>query len=259
MSTTSLPGSVPGRSRAVRDGVENRLRELMNADWAPDGKLPTERELALELGVSRTTVRQVLDDLERAGLVVRRRGRAGGTFVVKSRVDLDFGHLAGIPSYLRAQGFRPGAHVVSARILPAAPATVRALGLAPGALVHDVIRIRLADEVRISMEHARFSVDLFPDLLSHPLDGSVYEVMATKFGRVPQKAVEHLVAVLADETQAESLGINVGDPLMAIERVTYAEDGTPLEHSSDLFRGDRTRVIAWAFGDPSAADNALKP
>jgi GntR family transcriptional regulator len=211
-------------------------------------RLPTERDLAERFGVSRTTVRQVLDALEHAGMVERRRGRTGGTFVTRPRVNLDFGYLAGIPSYLRAQGFRAGAHVVSARMTPADVPTAEALGLEPGDLVHDVIRVRLADDVRISLEHARCPVALFPDLLAQPLDDSVYELIAERYGLVVTKAVERLVAVLADEAQAQALGISVGDPLMAIERIAYAEDGRPLEFSNDLFRGDRTRVIAWAYG-----------
>jgi GntR family transcriptional regulator len=237
------------RGRQIREAVERGIRDLIaGAHVDQDGRLPTERELADRFSVSRTTVRQVLDALEHAGMVQRRRGRTGGTFVTRPRVNLDFGYLAGIPSYLRAQGFRAGAHVVSARMTPADTATAEALGIPAGELVHDVIRVRLADDVRISLEHARFPVSLFPDLLAQPLDDSVYELMAEKYGMVVTKAVERLVAVLADDEQAQILGIAVGDPLMAIERVTYDDDDRPLEYSNDIFRGDRTRVIAWAYG-----------
>jgi GntR family transcriptional regulator len=237
------------RSRQIREGVERGIRDLIaGAHVDPDGRLPTERDLADRFSVSRTTVRQVLDALEHAGMVHRRRGRTGGTFVTRPRVNLDFGYLAGIPSYLRAQGFRAGAHVVSARMISADTATAEALGIATGEPVHDVIRVRLADDVRISLEHASFPVALFPDLLAQPLDDSVYELMANKYGMVVTKAVERLVAVLADEEQAHILGIEVGDPLMAIERISYDDDDRPLEYSNDIFRGDRTRVIAWAYG-----------
>jgi len=67
------------------------------------------------------------------------------------------------------------------------------------------------------------------------------------------KAVERMVAVLADSNQAGLLGIEVGDPLMAIERVAYDAEDQPVEYSNDLFRGDRTRVIAWARGEARAA------
>jgi DNA-binding transcriptional ArsR family regulator len=124
-------------SRAVRDTVELHIKELISAGHLGEGRLPTERELAEQLGVSRTTVRQVLDRLEHDGLVYRRRGRTGGTFVNRPRVDIDFGYLAGIPAYLRAQGFRPGAHVVSARMVPADDTTARALRIPAGTLAYD--------------------------------------------------------------------------------------------------------------------------
>jgi GntR family transcriptional regulator len=243
-------GAAIDHGRTVRDLAERRIRDLISSgDLGPDGRLPTERELAAQLGVSRTTVRQVLDRLEHGGSVYRRRGRSGGTFASsRRRVDIDFGYLAGIPAYLRAQGFRPGAHVVSARIIPADQGTVDALGIASDALVYEVVRVRLADEERISLEHVRIPVSLAPDLLSQPLDDSIYDLLCTRYGVVCAKAVERMVAVLADDDQSSLLGIKVGDPLMAIERVSYDADGKPIEYSTDLFRGDRTRVIAYAYG-----------
>jgi GntR family transcriptional regulator len=235
--------------RTIRDTVERRIRELISSgQLGEDGRLPTERELAERLGVSRTTIRQVLDRLEHAGSVHRRRGRTGGTFATRGRVDIDFGYLAGIPAYLRAQGFRPGAHVVSARMIPADRATASSLEIRTGTLVYEVIRIRLADEVRISLENARIPVTLAPDLLAQPLDDSIYDLLVARYGVSCVKAVERMVAVLADADQAELLGIKVGDPLMAIERVAYDAAERPVEYSTDLFRGDRTRVIAWAHG-----------
>ena len=236
-------------SRTIRDTVAQRIHELISSGkLGEDGRLPTERELATQLAVSRTTVRQVLDRLEHEGAVYRRRGRRGGTFVNRPRVDIDFSYLAGIPAYLRAQGFRPGAHVVSARMVPADDATATALQITPGTPIYDVVRIRLADEVRISLENARIPVTLAPDLLAQPLDNSIYDLLTDHYGVTCVKAIERMVAVLANAEQSELLGIKVGDPLMAIERVAFDLDDKPVEYSSDLFVGDRTTVIAWAHG-----------
>ena len=240
-------------SRAIRDTVEQHIKELIAAGQLnEDGRLPTERELAEQLAVSRTTVRQVLDRLEHEGFVYRRRGRTGGTFVNRPRVDIDFGYLAGIPAYLRAQGFRPGAHVVSARMVPADDTTALALRIPAGTLVYEVVRIRLADEVRISLETARIPVSLAPDLLAQPLDDSIYDLLTDRYGVTCVKAVERMVAVLADAEQSGLLGIKVGDPLMAIERIAFDDHEQPVEYSNDLFCGDRTRVIAWAHGEARA-------
>jgi GntR family transcriptional regulator len=250
-SVTGEAGSVTRieKSRSIRDTVAQRIQELISGGHlGEDGRLPTERELAVQFGVSRTTVRQVLDRLEHEGAVHRRRGRSGGTFVNRPRAEIDFGYLAGIPAYLRAQGFRPGAHVVSARMIPADETTASALSIPPGALVYEVVRIRLADEVRISLENARIPVAVAPDLLSQPLDDSIYDLLTERYGVSCAKAIERMVAVLADREQSELLGIKVGDPLMAIERVTYDSDEKPVEYAHDLFVGDRTTVIAWAHG-----------
>ncbi len=247
-------------SRTIRDSVAQRIQELISGgSLGEDGRLPTERELAMQLGVSRTTVRQVLDRLEHEGAVHRRRGRSGGTFVNRPRVDIDFSYLAGIPAYLRAQGFRPGAHVVSARMLPAEEAVAGALHVPASTLVYEVVRIRLADEVRISLETARIPVSLAPDLLSQPLDDSIYDLLIDRYGVTCVKAIERMVAVLADHEQSELLGIKVGDPLMAIERVAFDLDDKPVEYSTDLFVGDRTTVIAWAHGEVRKSSPTNQP
>ncbi len=123
---------MPGRGKSTRSLVEKRLRALLSSDQLDsDGRLPTERELAQLYGVSRTTVRQVLDGLEQAGLIRRRRGRTGGTFATRGRVDIDFGYLAGIPPTCVPRGSGPGAHVVSARMVPADAAAADALRVPP--------------------------------------------------------------------------------------------------------------------------------
>jgi GntR family transcriptional regulator, transcriptional repressor for pyruvate dehydrogenase complex len=49
---------------------------------APGSRLPPERDLAAELGISRSTLREALTTLVQSGHLTSQRGRAGGTFVV---------------------------------------------------------------------------------------------------------------------------------------------------------------------------------
>ncbi len=153
--------------------------------------------------------------------------------------------LAGIPAYLRAQGFQPGALVISARMIPADKTTASSLQIEAGALVHEVIRIRLADEIRISLEHVRIPVALAPDLLAQRLDDSIYDLLTERYGVVVVKAVERIGSVAGrprPSTVARHRQSAI--PLMAIERVSRDGEASPIEYSSDVFRGDRTRVIA---------------
>ena len=73
----------PIESRYVADDVVDRLVTALGLGVYVDGQqLPTERELAAMLGVSRTSVRDALKQLTDRGYLEVRRGRNGGYFVL---------------------------------------------------------------------------------------------------------------------------------------------------------------------------------
>ncbi|GEB45249.1 GntR family transcriptional regulator [Microbacterium sp. AG157] len=63
--------------------TERLITAVAVGEFLPGTRLPAERELSPLLGVGRTTVRAALDDLSTKGLIERRRGRGGGTFVAE--------------------------------------------------------------------------------------------------------------------------------------------------------------------------------
>jgi len=73
------------------------------------------------------------------------------------------------------------------------------------------------------------------------LSGSLYDVMGG-FGLRPVRAAEKLELVEARPSDARSLGIRRDAPLLLVERIGYAADGTPVEFARDRFRADRTRL-----------------
>jgi GntR family transcriptional regulator len=228
--------------RAGEDAKRRLLDQIRTGGLEPGAKLGGERELARALGVSRSTVRQALASMERAGVVRRIPGRGGGTFVGHPKVDRDLSRIVGVPALLRQQGITAGTRVVSTALVRADDTTRAALRLAEDTYVLDVIRIRLADGIPISLEHARLPAHRFPGLLELPLGGSLYELLDTHYGIRPDQAVEHIEVVLASRDEAAILDVAVSAPLLSITRTTCAADGEPFEHSHDLFRGDRTTI-----------------
>jgi GntR family transcriptional regulator len=250
-TTASAGGALIRDGRSPSEIVEEQLRQLIaKGDFERHGRLPPERELAGKLGVSRMTLRQALASIERDGLVTRLAGRNGGTFIAQGKVERNLARFHGVPDYLRSQGFEAGCRVISANLHPADTPALRALGLEHGALVYDLVRVRLADGVAISIEHAQLPADVFLGLLECPLGDSLTELIESRYGRKLVKAVERLEAVPATAEEALLLGIREGAPLMSVHRVTYDADGVALEFAHDLFRGDRTRTVAWT-GDAS--------
>jgi len=229
-------------SRLVEEARHRLLDLIASGNLRSGDRLGTERELAAQLSVSRSTLRQALTVLARAGAVRRVPGRAGGTFVSHAKLDRDLSVVVGLPEYLRRQGFVAGTQVLSATMAGADEVAAEHLALPAGSLLLDIARIRLADGVPISLERARLPAEIFPGLLELPLGGSLYELMDSHYGVRPEDVVEHLEVIDASAEEAGLLGVSVRTPLLAITRTSSTADGVPFEFSQDLFRADRTRV-----------------
>lgn len=225
---------------SLRDRV---LDEIAAGSPPPGGRLGAERELAVRFGVSRSTLRAALDALETAGVIRRVRGRVGGVFVSERRVERDLTSLTGLPAYLRRQGFQSGARVLSTATLGADADTAAALDLPVGALVLEVVRVRLADEQPISLERARFPADRFPGLLDRSLSGGLYELLESGYDLRPAEAEERVEVVGATAAEARVLELRPGAPVVSIARTAWSADGRAFERSHDLFRADRVRIV----------------
>ena len=221
--------------------IEEQLADRIEAGaLAPGDRLPPERDLAQALGVSRMTVRQALASLAARGLVERGVGR--GTFVREGApVDHDLTRVAGFTAEVEGQGLAAGARILSARACPAPDRAARALGLAPGAEVLRIERVRLGGGQPLTLEDTTLPSALFPGLLDRDLGGSLYALMRDAYDRGPASADERLEPVAARAYESEALGVAEGSPLMLVERVAFDAAGTPVEFARDRHRGDRAR------------------
>jgi GntR family transcriptional regulator len=234
----------PGPTAAA---VRDRLQQQIDAGaLRPGERLGAEREIAERLGVSRATVRAALSELETSGAIRRARGRAGGIFVAERKVERDLTSLASLPAYLRRQGFQSDARVISTSTVAADDAIATALQLPLGELVHEVVRVRLADGEPISLERASFPAARFPGLLDRSLSGSIYELLQSEYDLEPGEAEERIEVVSAGAAESRLLGVPRGAPLVAIRRTAWSTDQVPFERSHDLFRADRVRIVVRA-------------
>lgn len=200
---------------------------IADGELRPGDRLPAERALAEEHGVSRMTVRQALQTLESRGLLRRAIGRNGGSFVARPKVERDLATFSGLSEQLARQGVAAGARVVS-------------VGELDGEI--EIVRVRLADREPFALERSRFP-SRFHELLRGDLTGSLYELLGDE---APVRAVERIEPVLADEDVAAAMNVDVGIPMLLVDRVAYDDAGEIVETARDVFRGDRTRIVAWA-------------
>ncbi len=222
--------------------------------------VPTERELCLSYGVSRSTVRQALQQLELEQRIYRRQGK--GTFVAQAKIEQPL-ELTSHTEGMRARGIIPGSKLIDVRRIPAGADVGPRLGLAPDAEVLRIERLRLADGDPIAIEVLYLSAARFDGITSALGEsGSLYQLLYSDYGVELASAEETIEAVVAGHREVELLGSWPGAPLLLLSRRTLDTRGQPTEYVRSLYRGDRFRfrthlerphergsAPAWSAGD----------
>ena len=231
-----------GDDRPAHARIEEWLERLISSGQLKmEDRLPSEVDMAGALGVSRMTLRQALNGLESKGLLVRKRGRWGGSFVAKPRFDYELSGLPGFTEQMRRSNALAGARVIEAATVNPEPEVREALQLLRRQKVHRIVRVRSANREPVAVEVNSYPAALFPDLLSGPLTGSLYALLRGS-GHPPFSATEVLEPVIASPEYADLLWMAAGSPLMLVQRTAYDREGRPVEHSYDYFRPDRMRI-----------------
>jgi len=247
----SFSVTVERGARPLHVAIAEQLTAGIAAGRLPPGtRLPPERELALSLGVSRMTVRQALGDLERDGLLRRVVGRAGGTFVCEPEPAAGAPGVPSLAAELRRQGGASAVEPISAVIEPAGKRTAAALGIKRSDPVVVITRLRLAGGKPLAVERSSLPARLFPDLEDMELGGSL-AVLMDGFGLRPVRSIERLELTVARPADARALGVRRDGPLLLLERIRFAADGTPVEFARDRFRPDRTRIVLESSAEAS--------
>lgn len=256
---STAPTLPPADGSPAYSTIARWLTDLMSrGELVPGDRLPREDSFSAVLGVSRMTLRQALANLEGAGMLERKSGRLGGTFVREPRIECDLSGLAGFTEQMRGANLKAGAKVVSAETVAANNTVARALALPLGAEVHEVVRVRTARREPLAIERSYFPCEVFPDLLTNRLTGSLYGLLTRRYGFQPVSASESLVPVIARAHEAVLLNMEPGAPLMLIERTAYTSSGRAVEFARDLFRPDRIRIsLKTGLGPAPAAKPPL--
>ena len=228
--------------RQVKDVLVKRIAEGM---WAAGGALPSEPDLAADLGVSHGTVRKALDELAAENLVVRRQGK--GTYVAghdEARILFQFFKL--IPDG-GARRF-PDSRILAVEAREADAEAARILNLSRfgrvGVRIVAIERVRtIADKVCI-VERIVLPRALFPGIDKRDLPNNLYELYRSEFGVSIARATERLKAVAAGRREAKHLDVAVGTPLLAIDRTALAIDGAPVEWRVSLCRTDTVHYLS---------------
>ena len=220
------------------------LSRINEGDFRPGSRVPSERELAAEYGISRMTARAAVQLLAQRGLVERKE--RSGVFVALPKIEQGLDTVAGFYDQMRSRGIVPGAEVLEARTIGARElnsGVAAHLELTGEDLVHEVVRRRTGDGEPLALEESYFPEHLFPELLDGDLTGSVYGLLRDRYGLGPSRSRQEIEPTQLDSNAAAVLGARPDVPALLVTRTTWDTDGRPIEFARDLYRGDRLLFV----------------
>ena len=207
----------------------------------PGDALPSERDLAVRVEMSRVTVRKAVQNLVREGVLIQRRG--SGTYVAPqvSRVEQSLGKLTSFAEDMARRGTAVRSVWLDRGLYDPSPEETIALGLSAAERVARVARLRISGDTPLAIERAALSAGVLPD--PEAIGTSLYAHLG-KTGNRPVRAIQRLRAVNLDEEDAHLLGLAAGVASLHIERTSYLESGRVVEFTRSTYRGDAYDFVA---------------
>jgi GntR family transcriptional regulator len=231
------------RSPSLTEQTKLYIKErILNHEFA-DGRIPSETELANELGVSRTTVRDALSKLESEGAIIRKQG--AGTFVNQQglRIKWRLDEIWSYENVLQANGYTPSVTVRSVTETAADKQLARDLELNEGDPILLIEKVFLEDRDTPVI----FTVNRIPrkfaskQVASEQVRRPIYEFLAACCRQHLLYYLSDIVPVVADEALAEILDVAAGAPLLSFEEIGYNANNEPILKAISYFRDDRLR------------------
>ncbi|HXH84184.1 MAG TPA: GntR family transcriptional regulator [Candidatus Tectomicrobia bacterium] len=223
--------------------IRSLLRARLQRDYTPGARLPPEHELCRTFGVSRITVQQALTLLEKDGLIRREQGR--GTFYLGEPGQVAEGKLSGLLESLMK--YREGAYarVVGKRVVAASPRLAARLGVEPESPLVSIDRVGIIDEEPVLYISAFLPEPIGAPLLTEDDELSqrkaIVSILQDKYGICIASVQQTIAARLADPVFAGHLGIEIGEPVLEVERTYLGADGRAVNFSTAFYRTDRYR------------------
>jgi len=221
--------------------IKHTIREwITNKEYTLGEKLPGENELAGKFGVNRLTIRQAISQLVQEGFLVSKRG--SGTFVTENEELVESFSLefSGFMDDLFQHLSQIQVKSVEIKKIAASMRVREKLGLSQSE--SEVIEIKRERHKR--GEPFAFTINYLPvelgekierkELFAKPLLKILQEDLGIQF----TEAFQIIQASFANQEVAEKLNVQIGTPILCLERTMYDKESKPVEHVFSSHRGD---------------------
>jgi GntR family transcriptional regulator len=232
------PAPRPPVAHTLHGRIHEELRErIVSGSWREHARVPSESELMRQYGVSRITVRKALSDLERDQLIFKVAGK--GSFVAQAKPFQELGRLQGFAEAMGAMGHETYNRVLALKTVAASEQVATHLKLTVGTKVTEIRRVRYLNREPVSLDLTWVPRELGDRLAREDLTTrDIFLILENQCGLALGHAELSIGATVADTKVARLLAVEVGAPVLQVERVTFTRDGRPVDYEQIYCRSD---------------------
>lgn len=233
--------------------------DISRGRYQPGERLPSESEIMVTWGVSRTTARGAIRELVNNRLAYTVQGI--GTFAVEGPLMNVLPSATSFSQVVHEQWRKPGSRIITFEHVEADPETAHRLEMAPtGPLLH-LERVLLADEVPVSLSDTFLSVAALGDVHERLTTDAIsrdglYRTLESH-GASIDGGDQTISSIAADMRVATMLEVTNRTPLLLAVRVGRTR-GIPVEYSKIFTRPDQA-VWAINLGNALAVEEPPQP
>jgi GntR family transcriptional regulator len=232
------------RSPSLTEKAKSYIKRRIINDEFAEGRIPSETDLANELGVSRTTIRDALSRLELEGAIYRKQG--AGTFINPAGLQIQT-RLEEIWTYetmLKEHGYLPSNQIIKTEKQSVNPKIATELNLTPNSSLLEVQKLFLADgePVILSINHIPTKI-IASTYTDDDLHLPLYQFLSEFCQQHLAYYLSEIVPLLAPAWLVDSLHLPPQKTaLLSFEEVGYNQDNQPIVKASSFFRDDLLRL-----------------
>lgn len=220
------------------------LKESLNSGKYQKGdKLPTEKELCQNYGISRLTVRRAMDELRREGFIERLKGK--GTFVTGSKREEQLAILTGFTDEARKRGSETRSVVLENKLVRVPADAVGLFDIPADAMVVLLKRVRFLEGEPYAIEEAYLNVGAdirFLNITQRDMEKeSLYGILRKEFSINISYAEEEMELTRLKKEEARFLRQDQDECAIMRKRFTYTKSDICIEYVISLYRADKSK------------------
>lgn len=233
--------------------------KITSGEWPVGYKLPPEKDISKSYGLSVVTIKQSLAKLVADGLITRKRGK--GTYVEKSLNEERYQPLEGsLNQAITSEVNSTSVKVFDYQFIRPHSKIAKTLELKEN---QNVLYFKRLHYYYNSQEPFSLTVNYIPEEIGrkiNPTDIALYSIiyiLKEKCSVNIGYAKQIIRAIIADNILAEKLSVNMGFPILKLERTVYSVNEEPVEYLDIFYRGDKYIFLAELTYNPKEHDQNI--